>query len=214
MSIRFGRLPGLIFRRVAQSPPDGRGAWRSFSSFGGGANNGEVCQAPDHRGTPGEVAAPRQREALGSREAIARASQASSNRSKNCPIDRGRVHGAVFRSEWELLAYAAGMHASMRFIHDAAAVGIAIAVPFIAPVALMEASSAHADADGYLRCVGNIRNLPLAAPNPNSPYLAGIIEQDLKSGVSPAAESQKVAQMGFEPRVADAIVHCVVQNYP
>jgi len=31
---------------------------------------------------------------------------------------------------------------------------------------------------------------------------------------SPAAEAQKVAQMGFDPRVADAVVQRVMQNNP
>ncbi|OBF92142.1 hypothetical protein A5791_14220 [Mycobacterium sp. 852002-51163_SCH5372311] len=106
------------------------------------------------------------------------------------------------------------MRATMRIIHAVAAVGTAIAVPLIAPAVLLEASSAHADDDGYLRCVGNIPNIPLTSPSPNSRYLAGTIEQDLKSGVSPAAEAQKVTQMGFEPRVANAVVRCVMQNNP
>ena len=71
----------------------------------------------------------------------------------------------VFSIRKELLASAAGMHATMRFIH--AVVAVAIAVPLIAPVVLMDAPSAHADDDGYFRCVANIRNLPLAAPDPN-----------------------------------------------
>jgi hypothetical protein len=109
---------------------------------------------------------------------------------------------------------AAGMRAIMRIIHAVAAAGTAITVPLISAVVLLEASSAHADDDGYLRCVGNIRNIPLTSPSPNSRYLAGTIEQDLKSGVSPDAEAQKVAQMGFEPRIANAVVHCVMQNNP
>jgi hypothetical protein len=109
---------------------------------------------------------------------------------------------------------AAGMRAIMRIIHAVAAAGTAITVPLLSSVVLLEASSAHADDDGYLRCVGNIRNIPLTSPSPNSRYLAGTIEQDLKSGVSPDAEAQKVAQMGFEPRIANAVVHCVMQNNP
>jgi hypothetical protein len=106
------------------------------------------------------------------------------------------------------------MYASMRFIHAAAAVGIAIAVLFITPVVLMGGPSAHADDAGYGRCVGNITAIPLAESDPQNLYLAGLIEQDLKSGVSPAAEAQKVAQMGFDPRVADGVVQCVMQNNP
>ena len=89
------------------------------------------------------------------------------------------------------MASTAGMHANMRFVHAPAAVGMAIAVPFIAPVVLMGASSAHADDSGYRRCVGNITQLPLGEPDPRSLQLARQIEQDLNSGVSRAAEAQK-----------------------
>ena len=51
-----------------------------------------------------------------------------------------------------------GMSASMRFTYFAAAIGMAIAVLFVAPVVLMGASSAHADISGYHRCVGKLRN--------------------------------------------------------
>lgn len=108
------------------------------------------------------------------------------------------------------MAAAAGMHASMSFKHAVAAVGVAL----VGPLGLVQMSAAHADDDGYFRCVANIRNIPLSAPDPNNVFLAGTIEQDLKSGVSPAAEAQKVGQMGFEPRVANGIVHCVMQNNP
>jgi hypothetical protein len=105
------------------------------------------------------------------------------------------------------------MYASMRFTHVAAAVGMAIAVLFIGPVVLMGAS-AHADLSGYRRCVGKITEVPLGEPDPLSLQLAHLIEEDLNSGVSPAAEAQKVAQMGFDPRVADAVVQCVMQENP
>jgi hypothetical protein len=102
----------------------------------------------------------------------------------------------------------------MRFTYVAAAVGMAIAVLFITPAVLMGASSAHADISGYGRCVGNIQGIPLREPDPQNLQLVGVIEQDLNSGVSPAAEAQKVAQMGFDPRVADGIVRCVMQEHP
>jgi hypothetical protein len=72
--------------------------------------------------------------------------------------------------------------------------------PVHRPVVLMGAWSAHADISGYRRCVGNIREVPLGEPDPLSLQLSGLIEQDLNSGVSPAAEAQKVALMGFDPR--------------
>src|ERR1700758_1256440 len=105
------------------------------------------------------------------------------------------------------------MRASMRLIYVAAAVTMAIAVLFIARAVLMGAS-AHADNDDYSRCVGNITEIPLGEHNPQNLQLVGVIEQDLNSGVSPAAEAQKVAQMGFDPRVANGIVQCVTQEHP
>jgi hypothetical protein len=114
----------------------------------------------------------------------------------------------------ELLTSPAGMHAGMRLIHAAVAVPMAITVALIAPVVLMAASPAHADDSGYRRCVGNLTELPLNEPDPRSLQLAGEIEQDLHSGVSPAAEARKVARMGFDPRAANVVVHCVAQENP
>ena len=102
----------------------------------------------------------------------------------------------------------------MRFINGAVAVGVAVAVQFIAPIVLMGASPAHADISGYRRCVGNIAELPLQAPEPRSLPLPRLIEQDLNSGVSPGAEVQRVTQKGFDPQTADAIVQCVVLESP
>jgi hypothetical protein len=107
-----------------------------------------------------------------------------------------------------------GMSASMRCTHFAAAVGMAVAVLVITPVVLMGASSAHADISGYRRCVGNISELPLGEPDPQSLQLARLIEQDLNTGVSSAAEAQKVAQMGFDAHAANAVVQCVMQEKP
>jgi hypothetical protein len=111
------------------------------------------------------------------------------------------------------LRHARRYYASMRFTYVAATVSMAIALLFIAPVVL-GASSAHADISGYRRCVGSIPEIPLGEPDPQSLQRARFIEQDLNSGVSPAAEAQKVAQKGFDQRVADAVVQCVMQNNP
>ena len=102
----------------------------------------------------------------------------------------------------------------MRSTYASAAIGMAIAVMFIVPVVLMGASSAHADYSGYSRCVGNIKEVPLKAPDALNMQFIGSIEQDLKSGVSPAAEAQNVARTGFDPGVAEAVVQCVIQNNP
>ncbi|OBH52723.1 hypothetical protein A5686_09810 [Mycobacterium sp. E2479] len=100
----------------------------------------------------------------------------------------------------------------MRFIYLAVTAGLAVAVLLIAPAVLMSAS-AHADYSGYRRCVGKITE-PIGEADPQNLQLVGEIEQDLNSGVPPAAEAQKVSHMGFNPQLADAIVHCVVEERP
>jgi hypothetical protein len=102
----------------------------------------------------------------------------------------------------------------MRSTYVTAAAGMLIAVLLFVPLVLMGASSAHADLSGYRRCVGNITEIPLSEPDPQSVQLAHLIEMDLKSGASPAAEAHKVAQTGFDTRVADGIVRCVIQENP
>lgn len=105
-----------------------------------------------------------------------------------------------------------GIHLTVRFIYVAVATGIAIAALFIAPAVLMSAS-AHADFSGYRRCVGKMTE-PLSEPDPQSLQLVGTIEQDLDSGVTPAAEAQKVTQMGFDAHLANGIVQCVIEEHP
>lgn len=91
----------------------------------------------------------------------------------------------------------------------------AVAALVIAPmILLLGAPSAHADLSGYRRCVANITQLPITEPDPQNMNRVGQIQQDLKSGVSPAAEAQKVAGMGFDQRAADAIVQCVIEENP
>ncbi|OBC01374.1 hypothetical protein [Mycobacterium sp. 852002-40037_SCH5390672] len=101
----------------------------------------------------------------------------------------------------------------MRFIYVVVAVGIAIAVLFVAPAVLISAS-ARADFSGYTNCVGSITEVPLWEHDSQNMQLVGVIEQDLNSGVSRAAETQKVAQMGFDARLANSIVECVIQEHP
>jgi hypothetical protein len=102
----------------------------------------------------------------------------------------------------------------MRFIYVAAAVSMAIAVLFIAPVVLlMGASSAHADTNGYLRCVGSDEVAPLG---PAADWLPSVrvIETDLDSGDSPAQVAQILAGMGVKPNDAVTQVQCVRANWP
>ncbi|OMC57465.1 hypothetical protein A5747_03645 [Mycobacterium sp. IS-836] len=102
----------------------------------------------------------------------------------------------------------------MRFTNVAAAAGIVIAVLLIVPVVLMGAPSARADISGYRRCIGTITEIPLSEPNPQSQQLAGLVAMDLKAGVSPAAEARKLEQTGFDSRVANGVVQCVIQENP
>lgn len=95
---------------------------------------------------------------------------------------------------------------------SAAASGIAIAVVFSAPATLTIAS-AHADFSGYRRCVGKMTE-SVAGHDPQNLQLVGVIEQDLDSGVSPAAEAQRVSGMGFDPPFAKGIVQCVIEEHP
>lgn len=99
----------------------------------------------------------------------------------------------------------------MRFLYVVAAVGAAVAVLIAGSPVLM--ASAHADYSGYRRCVGKMTE-PIAGHDPQNMQLVGVIEQDLDSGVSPAAEAQKVAHMGFDPSFANGIVQCVIEERP
>jgi hypothetical protein len=101
----------------------------------------------------------------------------------------------------------------MRIIYVAAAVGMAVAVLFIAPAVLMGASSAHADSNSYLRCMGSDAEAP---PGPAREWSGSVrvIETDLDSGGSPAQVAQILAGMGVKPNDAAAQVQCVVANWP
>ncbi|OBG27345.1 hypothetical protein A5672_05335 [Mycobacterium alsense] len=100
----------------------------------------------------------------------------------------------------------------MRFSCVAAAAGLANAVLFLAPVVI--APSAHADLSGYRRCVGSVKNVPISSHDPTNAQLVGTVQMDLKSGVSPSAEAQNLARSGFDQRLANAIVQCVIEENP
>jgi hypothetical protein len=106
------------------------------------------------------------------------------------------------------------VHARMRSIYVAAAVGMAVAVLLIAPVVLTGASSAHADTNGYLRCVKSD-----AVPDPgvslgDSLPIVRVIETGLNSGDSPAQVAQILVGMGVKPNHAATQVQCVMANEP
>ncbi|BBZ74611.1 hypothetical protein [Mycobacterium paraseoulense] len=95
---------------------------------------------------------------------------------------------------------------TVRFFSVAAVLGMVVAMLVAAP--------ARADLSGYGNCVGSITEVPLWEHDYQNQQLIGVIEQDLNSGVSPAAEAQKVSHMGFDPRLANRIVECVIQERP
>jgi hypothetical protein len=111
----------------------------------------------------------------------------------------------------------AALFMSMRLTYAAAAVGIAIAVPFIAPVALM-GPFAHADTggtNGYLRCIKS--DAPPPPPGTDAqPYrgVVSFIETNLDSGVPPATVVAKLVDMGLTPNDAAMQVRCVMANSP
>lgn len=111
---------------------------------------------------------------------------------------------------------------SMRLTYVAAAVGIAIAVPFIAPIELM-GPFAHADTggvNGYLRCIKS--DAPPPPPGVDAtPYRGGdyvplvnFIETNLDSGEPPASVVAKLVGMGVTPNDAAMQVQCVMANWP
>ena len=102
---------------------------------------------------------------------------------------------------------------SMRIIYVAAAVGMAIAVLPIAPTVLMGASSAHADTNGYLRCIGSEAEAPLGPAREWSGSVRAI-ETRLNSGESPAQAASVLTGMGVKPDDAATQVQCVLANWP
>lgn len=97
--------------------------------------------------------------------------------------------------------------APLRFIYVVAAVGMAIAVQFIAPVVL--ASPAHADdgIDDYARCVSDAGLPPRQRAEDWVPTVR-MIEFDLNSALSPAQVAQMLVSSGVKPNDAAAEVQC------
>src|SRR5258708_39844688 len=103
------------------------------------------------------------------------------------------------------------------FISVAAAVGMAVAVLLVAPVVLMEASSAHADTgiNGYVRCLGGDAKPPPPGVSAEDwfPSIL-VIATDLNSGVSPAQVALRLVDMGVKPNDAVTRVQCFMANQP
>ena len=105
---------------------------------------------------------------------------------------------------------------SVRLTYVAAAVGMAITVLFIAPVALM-GPFAHADngTESYLRCIKS--DAPPPPPGTDAqPYrgVVSFIETNLDSGVPPATVVAKLVDMGVKPNDAVLQVQCVMAYEP
>ena len=106
---------------------------------------------------------------------------------------------------------------SMRSISVAAAVGMAVAVLLVAPVVLMEASSAHADAgiNGYVQCLGGDAKPPPPGVSAENWFPSvHVMATDFDSGVPPAQIVQILAGMGVKPDDAATRVRCFVANQP
>ena len=104
-----------------------------------------------------------------------------------------------------------------RSIYVAAAVGMAIAVPLIASVVLMGASSAHADTgvNGYARCLGGDAKPPPPGVSAEDWFPSvHVIATDLDSAVPSAQVVQRLVTMGVNPNDAVTQVQCFVANQP
>ena len=106
---------------------------------------------------------------------------------------------------------------SVRLTYVAAAVGMAITVLFIAPVALM-GPFAHADngTEGYLRCIKSDAPPPPPGEHYGLDSLAFVkfIQMNLDSGVPPAQVAAKLVDMGVKPNDAVLLVQCVIATQP
>jgi hypothetical protein len=106
---------------------------------------------------------------------------------------------------------------STRSISVAAPVGMAVAVLLIAPVVLMEASSAHADTgiNGYVQCLGGDAKPPPPGVSAENWFPSvHVMATDLDSGVPPAQVAQILVGMGVKPDDAVTRVRCFVANQP
>ncbi len=98
----------------------------------------------------------------------------------------------------------------------AAAVGMAGAVLLIAQVVLT-GPPAHADTglDGYARCVGGDTKPPPPGVSAEDWFPSvHVIANDLDSGVPSAQVTQRLVQMGVDPKDAATRVQCFLANQP
>jgi hypothetical protein len=105
----------------------------------------------------------------------------------------------------------------MRSTFVAAAVDIAVAVLLIAPVALMEASSAHADTgiNGYVQCLGGDAKPPPPGVSADVWFPSvHVMATDFDSGVPAAQITQILVAMGVNPDDAATRVRCFLANQP
>lgn len=106
---------------------------------------------------------------------------------------------------------------SRRLISVAAPVGLAAAVLLIAPVVLMEPSSAHADTgiNGYVQCLGGDTKPPPPGVSAENWFPSvHVIQADFDAGVPPAQIAQILVGMGVKPDDAVNRVRCFVANQP
>jgi hypothetical protein len=100
---------------------------------------------------------------------------------------------------------------STPFTYLAAAVGMAIAVPFSAPF-VMGAPSAHADTgiNNYVRCIQRDPEMPPKERAEDWLPTVAIIKTKLNSAFSPAEVVQRLVAAGVKPNHAVVEVQCVL----
>ena len=102
---------------------------------------------------------------------------------------------------------------SMRFTYLAAAVGMATAVPFSAPVA-MGAPPADTGINNFVRCIQRDPDIPPREHAEDWRPTVAIIENGLNSAVPAAQVAQKLSTMGTPLKDAVVEVQCVMATEP
>ncbi|SOJ57171.1 hypothetical protein MSIMFB_04649 [Mycobacterium simulans] len=94
---------------------------------------------------------------------------------------------------------------------------ICVAVLLMAPVVLVEASSAHADTgiNGYVQCLGGDAKPPPPGVSAENWFPSvHVIQTDFDGGVPPAQIVQILVGMGVNPDDAATRVRCFVAYQP
>jgi hypothetical protein len=100
---------------------------------------------------------------------------------------------------------------SMRSVHVAAMIGMAISVPFIVP----SAAQADTGITGYVQCLGGDAKPPPPGVDADVWFPSvHVITTDFDAGVPAAQITQRLVDMGVSPTDAATRVRCFVANQP